>query len=154
MASAWRIVLSSEAAQAFSGEGSRRYGGRWNSPGVRAVYASEHQSTAALEIFIHSQPFLPDKGYKAFYLEWPDRIAEVFVAKNLPADWRIIPPPRSTMEIGDQWVLEERSAVLAVPSAITPVERNFLLNPAHRDFDQIRIARPIDFTFDPRLIGR
>jgi RES domain-containing protein len=154
MASAWRIVLASEANRAFSGEGSRRYGGRWNSPGVSLVYASEHQSTAILEIFIHNRPFLPDEGHKLFHLEWPDRLTDVFPTKNLPPDWRNIPASRSTKQIGDDWTLKSRSAVLAVPSALVPEETNFLLNPQHRDFRHVRIARPIDFGFDPRLLGR
>ncbi|WP_217807303.1 RES family NAD+ phosphorylase [Methylomagnum ishizawai] len=40
---------------------------------------------------------------------------------------------------------------LAVPSAIIPTETNDLLNPAHRDFAQLRIGEPSNFTFDPRL---
>jgi RES domain-containing protein len=154
MASAWRIVLESEAQAAFSGEGSRRYGGRWNSPNVCVVYVSEHQSTAALEVFIHNKPFSPNEKYKAFYLHWPDRLTEIFPMKELPADWRFSPPSRSTMEIGDCWVRERRSAVLAVPSVISPADTNFLLNPDHPDFKRIRIGRPIDYDFDARLLGR
>jgi len=154
MLSAWRIVLASEAARAFSGEGSRRYGGRWNSPGARVVYVSEHQSMAAFEIFIHNRPFLPDEKFKAFYLEWPNSFTEFIRSKDLPADWRVTPASRSTTEIGDRWVRERHSAVLAVPSAIAPAETNFLLNPLHRDFHRVHIARPVDFSFDPRLAGR
>jgi RES domain-containing protein len=51
-------------------------------------------------------------------------------------------------------VRERRSAVLALPSAISPADTNFLLNPKHPDFKRIRVALPINFDFDPRLIGR
>jgi RES domain-containing protein len=71
-----RIVLESEAAAAFSGEGAWRYGGRWNSRNVRVVYASEHQSTAALEVFVHNKSLNPDEKYKAFHLEWPYSLTE------------------------------------------------------------------------------
>ena len=64
------------------------------------------------------------------------------------------PPGPSTMQLGDQWVAEARSAVLAVPSAIVPAERNFLLNPAHPKFGQLRLHKPVAFTFDHRLAGR
>ena len=154
MASAWRIVLESEAATAFSGEGAWRYGGRWNSRNIRVIYASEHQSTAAFEVFIHNKPFSPNEKYKAFRLEWPDRLAEFFPARKLPANWRISPPPAETMEIGDRWIQERRSAMLALPSALSPDDTNFLLNPEHPDFKRIRIAPPIDYQFDPRLLGR
>jgi RES domain-containing protein len=154
MASAWRIVRASRANTAFTGEGPWRYGGRWNSPGVHVVYVSEHQSTAAFEVFANRVPFILDERYKAFHLEWPDGLTEIFPPKKLPVNWRITPPPAETMEIGDRWVRENRSAVLALPSAISPADTNFLLNPKHPDFKSIRIQTPIDYDFDPRLVGR
>ena len=154
MASAWRIIRASRARTAFSGEGAWRYGGRWSSVGVRVVYVSEHQSTAALGIFVHTAPFLIPEKYKAFRLEWPDILTEDLPMKKWPANWRISPPPAETMEIGDRWAGEQRSAILAVPSAISPDDRNFLLNPEHSDFKRIRIAPPIEYEFDPRLLGR
>ena len=154
MPTAWRIVRASREKTAFTGEGAWRYGGRWNSPGVRLVYVSEHQSTAALEIFVNRMPFILEETYKAFHLEWPDTLTEVFPAKKLPVNWRIHPPLAETREIGDHWVQERRSAVLALPSVISPADTNFLLNPEHRDFKRIHIASPIDFDFDPRLLNR
>ena len=154
MASAWRIVRASRAPTAFSGEGAWQNGGRWSSVGVRIVYVSEHQSTAALEIFVHIAPFLLAEKYKAFRLEWPDSLTEILPMKKWPVNWRISPPPLETMEIGDRWVEEQRPAILAVPSAISPDDRNFMLNPERPDFKRIRIAPPIDYEFDPRLLGR
>jgi len=154
MASAWRIVRASRASTAFTGEGPWRYGGRWNSPGVRVVYVSEHQSAAAFEVFANRVPFILDEKYKAFCLEWPDNLTEIFPVKKLPANWRISPAPAETMEIGDHWIQERTSAWLALPSAISPADTNFLLNPEHPDFKRIRIHPPINFNFDPRLLGR
>jgi RES domain-containing protein len=154
MASAWRIVRASREKTAFTGEGPWRYGGRWNSPGVHVVYVSEHQSTAAFEVFANRVPVILGEKYKAFHLQWPDGLTEIFPAKKLPENWKMSPPPAETMEIGDRWVRERRSAVLALPSAISPADTNFLLNPEHPDFKRIRIAASIDFDFDPRLLGR
>ena len=36
-----------------TGEGAFRVGGRWNTPGVRAVYASLDPATACLEVAVH-----------------------------------------------------------------------------------------------------
>jgi RES domain-containing protein len=154
MASAWRIVRASREKTAFTGEGPWRYGGRWNSPGAHVVYVSEHQSTAALEVFANRVPFILAEKYKAFHMQWPDTLTEIFPVKKLPTNWRVSPAPAETMEIGDRWVQERRSAVLALPSAISPADTNFLLNPEHPDFRRIRIAAPINFDFDPRLLGR
>src|SRR5262245_31759673 len=154
MRSGWRIVPAARAQTAFTGEGPWRYGGRWTSPGVRVVYVSEHQSTAALEVFANRTPFILDEQYKAFHLGWADDLTEIFPLKQLPANWRIHPPSVEARQIGDRWVKERRSAVLALPSAVSPADTNFLLNPEHRDFKRIRIASPIDFEFDPRLVNR
>jgi len=154
MASAWRIVRASREKTAFTGEGPWRYGGRWNSPSVRVVYVSEHQSTAAFEVFVNRMPLILEEKYKAFRLEWPDDLTEIFPITKLPTNWRMSPPPAQTREIGDGWAQERRSAVLALPSVISPADTNFLLNPEHRDFKRIRIASPIDYDFDPRLLNR
>ena len=152
MASAWRIVRRPRASSAFTGEGARLYGGRWSSPGLRVVYVSEHQSTAALEMLVHLVPSAPGEKHKAFHLQWPDELTEHFPTRNLPGGWRASPPSGATMRIGDAWVRESRSAVLAIPSAITPADTNFLLNPEHDDFSCIEIAPAVDFDFDPRLL--
>ena len=152
MATAWRIVRARRAPTAFTGEGARLFGGRWSSPGVRVVYVSEHQSTAALETLVHALPAGVEQKYTAFQLEWPDELTERLPDRKLPRDWRASPAPSATMRVGDVWARERRSAVLAVPSAITPADTNFLLNPEHPDFAQIRIGPPTDFAFDPRLL--
>jgi RES domain-containing protein len=152
MPSGWRI--DRPRRNAFSGEGAKRFWGRWNSPGVAVVYLSEHQSLAALEIFVHLQPLVPHDKYLAYLVEWDEAQMEVLSAKKLPLDWRASPPGPATMQLGDRWMAEARSPVLAVPSAIVPAERNFLLNPAHPKFGQLRLHKPVEFTFDHRLAGR
>jgi len=152
MPSGWRIDRSRR--NAFSGEGARRFGGRWNSPGVAVVYLSEHQSLAALEIFVHLRPLVPRDKYLAYFVEWNDAHMETLSPRIFPPDWRASPPGPATMQLGDRWVAEARSVVLAVPSAIVPAERNFLLNPAHPKFGQLRLHKGVEFAFDHRLLGR
>ncbi|MEN8681351.1 MAG: RES family NAD+ phosphorylase, partial [Akkermansiaceae bacterium] len=41
------------AATAFSDEGVRLYGGRWNSPDRSMVYLSTSRALAALELLVH-----------------------------------------------------------------------------------------------------
>src|SRR3954462_9058336 len=50
---AWRLDLAIHAPTWDSGEGSFRQGGRWNSKGVRAVYAALDPATAILEVAVH-----------------------------------------------------------------------------------------------------
>lgn len=49
----WRLDKARHAATWNSGEGSFAAGGRWNSKGVRAVYASLDAATAILEVAVH-----------------------------------------------------------------------------------------------------
>ncbi|MEI7732709.1 MAG: RES family NAD+ phosphorylase [Verrucomicrobiota bacterium] len=151
MLEAWRIVKERHAATAFSGEGAAKVGGRWNSRGVPVVYASGTQSLAALEILVHLNPPMRFK-YVAFRLAFDQVSVEQIALKNLPADWQIEPPSPSTKALGDAWVRQARSAVLALPSVIISGEPNYLLNPAHPDFKTIAISKPERFAFDPRLL--
>jgi hypothetical protein len=78
----------------------------------------------------------------AMPVEISDDIAvESVEVKTLPADWRTFPPPPALAVIGDQWFRASRTAVLSVPSVVIPHERNFVLNPTHREFAQLSIGR-------------
>ena len=74
--------------------------------------------------------------------------------KTLPRDWRASPPPAGLRAIGDAWVGEGETAVLAVPSAIVESERIFLVNPAQTAFSRLHRGRPRAFAFDARLNRR
>jgi RES domain-containing protein len=151
MLRAWRIVREARAAEAFNGEGARQFGGRWNSPGIPVVYTSEHQSLAALEMLVHLQPRFSLR-FVVFPVEFEEDLVERLPDSTLPTHWRVEPPGAATMEIGDSWVRASRAAVLAVPSVVVPQETNYLLNPLNRAFARIRIGKPFDFSFDPRLL--
>lgn len=148
---AWRIVKVKYAATAFDGEGARRYGGRWNSPGARVVYTSSTLSLAALENLVHLTPPLSFK-YSVIQIEFDEALVETMTLANLPKGWTEEPPPPFTKAIGDLWVKEARSAVLELPSAIIQAETNYLLNPAHPDFVKLVIGNPAPFSFDQRLL--
>jgi len=147
-------VKTKHADGAFSGEGARLFGGRWNAIGVPVVYLSENQSLGALEILVHTQPITPRDHFGIFRVEWSPSLMENVLEESLPPDWQADPPSPGSQTFGSQWVNERRSAVLAVPSTILPSERNFVLNPAHPDFTKLEISPPIDFCFDSRLLGR
>jgi RES domain-containing protein len=148
---AWRIVQRRLAKHAFTGEGARRYGGRWNSAGLAVIYTAQSQSLAALEILVHvdSENLLFD------YVAIPVRIEENLVTRidalKLPRNWRAYPATKATRALGDAWIVEQESVVLQVPSAVIPTENNFLINPAHPDFRKLVPGKPIPFKFDSRL---
>jgi len=138
---------------AFDGEGARRYGGRWNSPGRSVVYTAESRALAALEILVHlnSSRRLRDR-YRVIPVQFPDELVLRLEDKfALPKDWLEQPVAASTRRLGDDWFARRLSCVLSVPSAVMTLERNFLLNPLHADFKQVKIGKPERFAFDVRL---
>jgi len=147
----WRIVKQKHAAAAFSGEGARLFEGRWNSAGVRMVYCSEHLSLATLEILVHVQPLIMRDRFRAFRVTWDAAMMIAIDKRRLPKGWNLQPPGAASKEIGDDWIKSGRSAVLALPSVIVPVERTFLLNPQHSDFRKIKIKNLGTFALDSRL---
>lgn len=148
----YRIVKARHARAAFDGEGARGAGGRWNQPGEAVVYASASLALAAIETFIHlSQDGLQIK-FVYFKVAIPDSVA-VERCRRPPRNWRAEPPGSESMRYGSSWLRQGRAAVLEVPSAIIPPEKNYVLNPRHPDFRKIRPGRAVPFVFDPRLWG-
>lgn len=146
----WRIASAAHAA--FDGEGARRYGSRWTPRGVPAVFTSATLSLAALERFVHTDTDLEPAGLVAIPVEISDDIAiESVDLTQLPVDWRTLPPPPALTVIGEQWFRASNTAVLSVPSVVIPHERNFVLNPLHREFAKLAIGRSEPFSFDPRM---
>ena len=152
---AWRIVKQKKPPRkAFDGEGARLYGGRWNSPGTALVYTAGSQSLAALEILVHvdNADILENYVFYEITMEkaWIRQLAEA----DLPRNWRSYPAPSKLRRIGDAWAASGVSVALCVPSAVIPVEYNFLLNPRHKDFAQVKIGKAVPFQFDGRLAAR
>jgi RES domain-containing protein len=157
MGSAWRVCPAVHAAtglNAFSGIGSRLYGGRWNSKGVTVAYGSATLSLAALEFLVHADArLLRTVDLVSCDASWPESLdVEVLAASSLPSRWRNTPPPLALATLGDRWVRERRSAILLVPSALVPSEKNVLINPAHPEARRITYGGPARFSYDPRLL--
>jgi RES domain-containing protein len=133
----------------LSGNGARKFGGRWNEIDIPMLYASEHISLAALEILVHN-------GYSKFIIEFD------LVTIELPKTAKVMHVDEDML--GDNWKLDTstthavgtsliRSNFLAckVPSAVIPEEHNFLINPLHAEFDKVRIVNKRRFEFEQRL---
>ncbi len=151
MATLWRVTKRAHAATAFDGKAAARYGGRWNSPGVRVVYTSDTKSLALLEILVHLDVGVSLPRFVAFTVTVEERLIERLPARRLPRDWRSTSGLAATRGIGDAWLRDGRALALAVPSIIVPEELNYLLNPAHAAFARLKLGRAVPFLLDPRL---
>jgi RES domain-containing protein len=146
------IVKAKHADHLFDGEGAFLYGGRWNSSGQRMVYCAGSKSLAILEMLVHLDDHLLVSHYVIAEVEIPESLIETAIINDLPENWSESPVPNSSQNVGDEWIEESRSAVLAVPSAIVGSESNYLLNPCHSDFHKIKFGDPQAFEFDTRLL--
>ncbi len=148
----WRLCKASRRAEAFTGEGSRRAGGRWNPKGTAVVYAAESLALAAVELFVHLDPAELAAACVAFPVGLPEGLPVEHVApEQLPPNWRDVPAPEALAELGRRWLTDAAAAVLRVPSAVVPPESIFVLNPAHPDFARLAIGASQPFQFDPRF---
>jgi len=154
MIRAWRLVKATRVDDAFSGEGARRWGGRWNSKGVRVVYTAESLSLATLEVMVHAPFYHALKNYVCILVEFSPRLSRSITLEDLPDNWRADPVPQSVRAMGDHWSKNQDSVILKVPSVIIPVEYNYLINPSHPDFENLVIHSPERFSFDSRLLKK
>jgi RES domain-containing protein len=147
----WRICRQPYAPDAASGEGARLYGGRWNSRGLRVVYASSSLALAAVETFVHLEPNLQPIDLVSIEGEILETLGIARLdPKDLPVNWYAT-RDESLRRFGDEWVKAGKKVALLVPSAAIRGEWNVLLNPAQRDFSKIRFQEPQPFQFDARM---
>ncbi len=153
MIAAFRLCKTKHLPSAFTGEGASLNGGRWNSPGYAVVYTSSSLSLATLEVLVH----LEDPAAFANLFSWipieiPEALVERIDPATLPDAWAHDEINIASRSIGDSWLRSMQSAVLAVPSVITPGEWNYLLNPGHSDFSKIGMGKACEFQMNRRLL--
>jgi RES domain-containing protein len=148
----YRILRKPYAKKPLDGEGAYRFGGRWSSIGTRLAYTAEHLSLAMIEYFMHIDADDPPKDLVAVTAEIPDSVSRIPIsARLLPRDWRQSPAPPALAGIGDRFVHDGRAAILIVPSALSPAESNWLINPQHRECARIRSVPAEPFEYDSRF---
>jgi RES domain-containing protein len=118
------------------------------------VYTAGSLALAALEMLVNMDPDQLRDAYLAFPLTFDEALCRRIAAHQLPPEWSLHPIPAATRDIGTAWVQSKASPVLAVPSAVIPIETNFLLNPLHPEFIQIRMGDAASFNYDPRLVKK
>jgi RES domain-containing protein len=147
----WRLARADRWV--LDGEGGRLAGGRWTPAGYPVVHTAGSPALAVLERLVHTDSDLPGVDLVLLEIDVPDSIAatEVLI-DTLGPNWRNTPAPESLQNIGLAWRLSRETCVLAVPSAILPREWNYLLNPAHLEFQRVTLKGRELFAFDRRLV--
>ena len=151
MVRVWRVTHRQYLESAFSGEGARLFGGRFNSEGLRAVYTSGSLSLSLLELLVQ----IEDREYLdnciQFYADIPSEFIFKPTINELPAGWDAIPYGKSAQKFGDQWINDRQYAVMRIPSVVVPIEFNYAINPNHVDFERIEISNGEKVMLDPRI---
>jgi RES domain-containing protein len=104
------------------------------------VYVASTRALAALEELVHLDRSTLLSSFVLIPCEFDERLVTDLDLTLLPDEWRRDPPSSELAAIGDAWIRNAGSAVLAVPGAIIEEEKDFLLNPAHPDFLEIEIG--------------
>lgn len=146
--SAFRVTRQPYAD--LSGEGARRVGGRWNSPGRAALYLAESRALAVLEVLVHLD--LDADMIPADYVIMAVDLSALDDVSGWMEDGPSLPPSDAECRaVGDAFLESKRALALRVPSIVVPASSNFVMNPLHALIAQVRIGAIEPFAFDRRL---
>lgn len=142
---------SSRYARQLTGEGARLFGGRWNKKGDACIYTSGTRSLCMLEYLANvSLEEMPADMIITVY-SFPDNLCRIVPIADLPQDWFNVPAPVSSKIFGSALLADKTCTCFAVPSAIVPAEKNYILNPAADGFEQLTIVGTEPFVIDHRI---
>lgn len=140
----------------FDGEGAKRVGGRWNSPGRAVIYCSANLSCCRLEIMAHAGTVRPPGNRSWVQVEVaPDIHVAGKEAADLPSGWNAVGfeqlEYRASRSVGDVWLATRQSLILRVPSVASQGDHVYLVNPDHPDFARLSPTEPQAVDWDARL---
>jgi RES domain-containing protein len=117
------------------------------------IYAAVAYSTALLEILVHANLDRPPSAARYVEAVVPDELAvERLDAAALPGwDGQDLSIPQG---FAARWWGERRSAVLLVPSAVTKLDWNAVVNPEHPAAAEITACEESPVIWDRRLFRR
>lgn len=134
--------LSGSGAMKMSSNG-------WNSQGTPMLYTAESAALCAVELYSYVPPSSPPLDYWLQMIVIPDvDIAEVDPG-FYQTDW--IDQKNESQAIGDEFIRSNKYLILKVASAWIYPCFNYLINPMHTEFKNVRLMDAIPFPFDGKL---
>lgn len=138
----------------ISGKGAELHGGRWNSKGIRILYTSANIALCTAEVAVHLPLGILPENYILQHIEFPSKKVKVLNESDLPKNWNKFPYDSKSRIIGDQFIDNNKFLILKLPSAVVPGEYNYLINPFHNLFKEVKLIKTEDYDFDKRLFIR
>ena len=106
-----------------------------------------------IEYLVHIDAERPPSDLMLATADVPDEVSrQRLKSEDLPAGWRGYPAPEVLSSLGETFAEKKEAAVLIVPSALAVTDHNWILNPAHPDFQKITLHAARPFDYDPRLL--
>ncbi len=134
----------------FDGGGAYKYGSRWCTPGRYIVHTASTYSLAVLENVVHWRLSALPPSQHFIRITIPEAVSRIALRADELSGWSDYPYGPS-QEYGDDWYDRRASAVLIVPSVVSPFEPNVLLNQRHEEFRRIKATDPAPAVLDERL---
>lgn len=135
----------------MQGTGGLYVAGRWHQKGTRISYTSASISLAKLEVLANSVGKIP-RSLALITLEFPDNAPmKMITADQLPVNWHHYPCLSQLSQLTENWLREGAAWIMRVPSAQSPTEYNYLLDPQHAMHGKLKITAVSDELFDQRL---
>ena len=146
---AYRIGDPAGLFPVWSTEGAKRVSGRWHETGADVIYVSENYSTAMLEKLVHWNGAFPPNQHFIEVTIPRGTSYEVVTADTVPGWFK--PSGEAARRFGRQWYVENRSAILIVPSVVARMERNIVINCRHSNFEGLAVGLETPVWWDQRL---
>lgn len=147
-------ITKERYAEDLTGNGARRFGGRWNNKGIPVVYTSEHRSLCLLEMLVHTPVDSIPADVVLVKIFVPDEFQiSGITTGQLPQSWKTFPYDPFTKQIGDELLRPGNHPVIKVPSALVDEEFNYLINPAHERAAEVSIVEVRALDLDSRLFN-
>ncbi|MGA2887336.1 MAG: RES family NAD+ phosphorylase [Terracidiphilus sp.] len=143
----WRISNHLD----LSGEGGRKFNGRWHTSGSGIVYLAESPMAALVETLVHLNVDSEDTPdfYTLLKISVPEGLSVLTLDPPDGSEWK--QDLELTRRMGDAWLASRETPLARVPSVIAPQTWNYLLNPEHPDAKQVKVEEVIREQFDNRL---
>ena len=156
MVTVWRIAQDTPDYEAhdLGGSGAEITGGRWNRKGQAVVYSSVSIALAVLETTVHMRAkSLPLNRYLV-EISIPDAIWKKrtgWTKDTAQVGWDALPTGKTSLDMGDDWLKQCKTAIAQVPSVIVAEEFNVLINPKHPDSRKISAKKLRRWLCDSRI---
>ncbi|MFT4025163.1 MAG: RES family NAD+ phosphorylase [Flavihumibacter sp.] len=128
---------------------------RWNLKGQFVLYTGSSRSLSSLELVVHKGAVRPAFEYQVMVISLADddHLVKQVKSRGLPYNWRTMAAYPQLQRIGAAWYDSRESLVLKVPSAIIPMEFNYVINTEHPEFGKkVKLVRTEDYFWDSRLL--